>query len=147
MSLTGKARDDVTDTISELAAEQSQVLELFKKEKERGKGNEERGKQETGLSSREPAGERVPKEPRSRSSQSRRKISPKNPGSVRSSTTDPWVNHTFKVRDSKRDRLTKLSLSRKLAGIEPNKTQELVDIALDYVFNNFDSGIKKEAKA
>ncbi len=52
--------------------------------------------------------------------------------------TDPWVNATFKVRDSKRERLHRLHLQRQLEGLTPYTKQAFLDEALDYVLSRYE---------
>jgi len=51
---------------------------------------------------------------------------------------DPWVNTTFKVKNSKRERLHRLHLERQLAGLTPYSKQDFLDEALDYVLAKYE---------
>lgn len=64
----------------------------------------------------------------------------KTPAETKPKTTrpDPWVNATFKVRDSKRQRLHKLHLTRQLEGLTPYTKQDFLDEALDYLLAKYE---------
>ncbi|QDV81084.1 hypothetical protein [Botrimarina mediterranea] len=52
--------------------------------------------------------------------------------------SDPWVNTTFKVKNSKKERLHRLHLERQLAGLTPYTKQDFIDEAIDYVLGKYE---------
>ncbi len=71
---------------------------------------------------------RIPREDRREENRQREKTA---------SPDDPWVTGTVKMRNSKKRRLKKISLHRELRGLEPHQQKDLMDQALDYIFEKF----------
>lgn len=62
---------------------------------------------------------------------------------VAAQRSDPWVNTTFKVRNSKKERLHRLHLERQLAGLTPYSKQDFLDEALDYLLGKYEASPKR----
>lgn len=58
-------------------------------------------------------------------------------GSMPSSNNDPWVASSVKMRNSKKHRFHLLSRTRELEGLAPFRKQDLLDEALDYLFEKY----------
>jgi hypothetical protein len=54
-----------------------------------------------------------------------------------SSDDDPWVTQSFKLRNSKKHRIHRLSRTRELDGLVPFQKKDLLDEALDYLFEKY----------
>ena len=59
------------------------------------------------------------------------------PGTLSTSNDDPWVAGSIKIRNSKKSRLHRLSRTRELEGLVPFQKQDLMDEALDYLFEKY----------
>lgn len=54
-----------------------------------------------------------------------------------SSGDDPWVTGSIKIRNSKKHRFHRLSRTRELEGLVPFQKKDLLDEALDYLFEKY----------
>lgn len=134
---------DMSDTVSFVSSQLSEVLAVTAEAKEKMK-TDSTVKRKADLKVLQ-AGETATENGNLESQKPKPKVrSPKATQTVIApAANDPYVSATFKIRNSKKDRLHRLHLERQLAGETPFSKQALLDEALEHVLTRYEAPTKK----